>query len=269
MLSRKPTTNDITLFEDSAMDVSKNPFAAVLDKLLIDIMDCTSEAGIEIWLECGTLLGAVRDEDYIPWETDLDFGTRSAAIGQTQLQDFKVAIEARGYVVMVYASYWHIEIPGEECHADVNLYTIVDNALAIVPLKGCGNSATARMVDSLIRVVDQKPLGLRPGSTRMRDIWRVRLQKAFVPLPKGARGAMSRILRKLLELLSVDTSWRVPVNLISKCQSRLFRNVTVHVPVDAERYLALRYGNDWRVPRRIWDTWKQDGTVVVKCQENS
>lgn len=34
------------------------------------------EAGIEFWIEGGTLLGALRDQKLIPWDHDLDFGMK-------------------------------------------------------------------------------------------------------------------------------------------------------------------------------------------------
>lgn len=35
-----------------------------------------NEAGIDFWVEGGTLLGALRDQKLIPWDHDLDFGMR-------------------------------------------------------------------------------------------------------------------------------------------------------------------------------------------------
>ena len=33
------------------------------------------------------------------------------------------------------------------------------------------------------------------------------------------------------------------------------------VPKDSEDYLEMRYGSDWNVPKKQWDTFTQDGTV--------
>jgi hypothetical protein len=41
---------------------------------LIHFAQCMQEAGLDYWLEFGTLLGAYRDGDFVPNETDLDVG---------------------------------------------------------------------------------------------------------------------------------------------------------------------------------------------------
>ena len=41
-------------------------------KVLFDVVDFLDSEGIEYWLEGGTLLGIVRDNDLLPWDHDID-----------------------------------------------------------------------------------------------------------------------------------------------------------------------------------------------------
>jgi len=41
-------------------------------KFLYNVKKVLDEAGIEFWLESGTLLGAIRDGDFIEWDKDID-----------------------------------------------------------------------------------------------------------------------------------------------------------------------------------------------------
>lgn len=47
--------------------------AAVFMHQVVRIM---KEAGVDFWIEGGTLLGALRDQKFIPWDHDLDFGMK-------------------------------------------------------------------------------------------------------------------------------------------------------------------------------------------------
>ena len=43
-----------------------------LEDLLIFGVDLLKKRKIHYWLDCGTLLGAVRDNKLLPWDKDLD-----------------------------------------------------------------------------------------------------------------------------------------------------------------------------------------------------
>lgn len=49
-----------------------------LKKIQIDILECVhnfcEKHEIKYWIDCGTLLGAVRHGGYIPWDDDIDIG---------------------------------------------------------------------------------------------------------------------------------------------------------------------------------------------------
>ena len=43
-------------------------------QILLDIHNICIENNLKYWIEGGTLLGAVRDKDFIPWDDDIDLG---------------------------------------------------------------------------------------------------------------------------------------------------------------------------------------------------
>jgi hypothetical protein len=244
------------------MNPSANPNAPILDRLLADLISGADRAGVVIWLEAGTLLGFVRDDDYIPWENDLDFGADAEAVSAEALTSFCDFMASSGYDVRRDESYCHFGLPGSDCHADLNLYRFGGDGLALVELYGPGRSRSARSVDSLIRILDGRPLGIREGSGRARDKWRLRLRVVTKGMPMWLRLRALSVLQRLLGGVMQDVSWRVPSELLKPVDERQFRGVTVFVPAHSEAYLSYRYGSDWRVPRPDWDTWTDDRTIV-------
>jgi len=45
-------------------------------KFLSQVVKILDEAGIEFWLDCGTLLGVIRGDDFIEWDHDIDISTK-------------------------------------------------------------------------------------------------------------------------------------------------------------------------------------------------
>ena len=51
-----------------------NKYENELDVFLFDILEVCKKTNLKVWLEAGTLLGCERNNNYIPWDTDIDLG---------------------------------------------------------------------------------------------------------------------------------------------------------------------------------------------------
>lgn len=60
--------------QEKALNRQRERFSAGCQELLFLVGDILSQAGIPYWLNYGTLLGAYRDNDFIPHDYDLDIG---------------------------------------------------------------------------------------------------------------------------------------------------------------------------------------------------
>ena len=77
-------------------------------RLLTDVIDWFERNEIEYALDAGTLLGAVRDKDLIPWDDDIDL-----CIPMKELPKLENALsDLRSTAVWISKRYWEIDFPG-------------------------------------------------------------------------------------------------------------------------------------------------------------
>ena len=54
--------------------IEKEELKMLQINILCEVDDFCRKNGINYWLDCGTLLGAIRHNGYIPWDDDIDIG---------------------------------------------------------------------------------------------------------------------------------------------------------------------------------------------------
>ncbi|WP_323114233.1 LicD family protein [Pseudomonas guariconensis] len=61
---------------------SDAPTKAIAVELVLTLASLSEAAGIDLYLDFGTLLGAVRDKDFIAWDDDIDFSVNETQFTQ-------------------------------------------------------------------------------------------------------------------------------------------------------------------------------------------
>lgn len=237
-----------------------------IDNVLIDLLrqvkEVLDEHNAEFWLECGTLLGAVRDGKFIPWEHDIDFGAWRDKVPETTKSSVAEALRKRGFKVWIAENHMNIK-KESKVHGDINFYHLIGDS-AVKPtlfpknLPGKFLCAWLPVLSDPYHPRNVNSIRSSAGRFVMKNLTRIsRAIPAF--LRRRLDKALSLLYKKIG---SRDISWIVPSKFFSKLDTMKFYDMEFKVPDKTEEYLAYRYGKDWRIPKKDWITERDDGAVA-------
>jgi len=230
-------------------------------EILTDVKDTFERHNVTFWLDCGTLLGAIRDGKMIPWDHDLDIGMwyRDLDKINNAVEDFK----ENGYIIE------YRRVNGDTLPAGLMIQDIEVEFLILNPKEDGRHYYNCIM-----------PNGL-PGKFFDYILWCLRLNSpevkknygSMVPykmicktvdtcniIPKRIREKLVRLVEILyLKIDSVIIESAVPVKYFKTLGRITFYGLQFYVPYDTEKYLEFRFG-DWKNPKKAY----YGGAVIRK-----
>ncbi|MBA7695276.1 hypothetical protein ES703_103898 [subsurface metagenome] len=78
---------------------------------------------------------------------------------------------------------------------------------------------------------------------------------------------LRRVITRIVSLIYQNTGsdeiiwWVIPDNYFKGLSEIQFYGMQFKVPAPAEDYLAYRYGENWRIPKKNHETLRDDGAV--------
>ena len=230
-------------------------------KVLKQVKEVFDKHGIDYWLDQGTLLSAVRDEKFIPWDHDIDLST---------WQENAAKITSACWELRDRFNVWFFEyrdeitIEKEGVPVNISLYR-VNSDKATKEWLGIKQTVTDHAIAHLVWVLSTLSYAdinhheeLRAPSITMKLL---RISKALPP-------SWRRLLVKILEVIYRKAAcWYIvqavtPSHYFTNLSTIKFYGMNFKVPAETEEYLAYKYGEDWKVPRRDWTPHDEDGAVI-------
>ena len=239
--------NEKRLTTDEKINPYEKPMVETL-KRAVSILDSRN---IDYWIDCGTLLGLVRDDKIIPWDEDVELG--AWLTDRESIEHCTNEFIENGLIVTVSKpDKIGLQLPDNLPYKFRILFYDKRNGNA-----GRGSygavSLPGRIIDnlknlpSLISKSENIKTGEKVGTINS-------LIKLFVLMcskfPKSWISSFSNLFSKID--VKKRYYWEIPVRFFENTYKTDFYGVQVTVPIDSEKYLAFRYGQDWKNPTRFW-----------------
>lgn len=229
---------------------------------LKQVKEVFDEHDIEYWLDTGILLGAVRDRKIIPWDGDVDFGVWYSQI--SKLQAVPQELCDKGFEVHFLERQNCIKILKKDhpidATFDVTLYRL-NNGKAMHTWFVLNKTLMSQALGYLDRVLLPPESRYELEYSCMPAFVTKSLYKISDALPTSARTQLVKTVRAMHEKTHSAVRAVIPSHYFTNLSTIRFYGMEFKVPAKTEEYLAYRYGEDWRVPKKDYTWYKEDGAI--------
>ena len=226
--------------------------------LLLEICEIFDAHKIVYWLDAGTLLGAVREGEFIPWDEDIDLGTWHENLPYLRL--ICENLKKMGFVVILEEH--SLVAKKDGCKIDCALYQIVDKK-AVMPLFIAHNWLSGNLSFLHDILLYGKEIETSEKSSAKEKI-KIPIFAFLQMLPSSTKKKLSEICSSGIKKIGAHCFvYKVPIEYFTALSKIDFYGYSFNIPIKVDHYLTLRYGEKWRIPDRTW-VWYKDVPLLAQ-----
>ncbi len=219
-------------------------------KLILD------EKKIDYWLDAGTLLGAIREKRFLPWDYDIDLGAWYQDIDR--ILKANENISKKNFELIYFPLEKCIKILGNNSEIDINLY---EKKGTNATRKWYVNNKKGEILDYFRWVLKTKNPELKRSKipkkiTRFIHIFCKILTKKI----------REQLVKKIIDYYKKSgckiITISIPIKYFTSLKEIKFYNLNIKAPTNSEKYLEFRYGKDWKIPNKDYVYYKDDKSIV-------
>lgn len=222
---------------------------------LEQVTQALDHEGVSHFLDTGTLLGAVRDGRFIPWDNDIDIGIVDCLCDDARLLRLVGKLSSTGFVANLSTTGVGLFSP-QGVEINLKLYRR-DGEVLVGDYSYFSHASAFRTFLYNVAAGHQKgsfgsmPIfRIKAVLIALRPIW------GWLALPWLQSGISHKAL-----VARVKTADVCPMSTIA------FYGSTFWVPARAAAYLAHRYGPEWGTPIRDYDYTRDDQSIATRAAQ--
>ena len=228
--------------------------------LFLEVVDLLREHDVRFWLDQGSLLGAVREGRFLSWDHDIDIGIWED--DREKMEQVAMRLQQAGQTVRFLP---YVIKLGRK--VDCRVYRR-DGDFAETELRSTSKElkpsklakSIKRNLGSLAQARDRLAGFLLGGGVIARRVgnsmsWR---ESLVLRVNRSTRW----IERARDALRDRRVIFRVDARYFEVLETVEVYGGSLPVPAEVESYLQLKYGSDWRTPRKNWKYWQDDGALA-------
>lgn len=267
-------------------EVTDTEIKRISFEILSEVTDYCDACGIQYFLICGTALGAVRHNGFIPWDDDIDIG-----IPRTDYERFIESYKSEKY--KLHESRFDKNYPyafAKVCDCDTVLIENIEHPcklgiyIDIFPIDGLPDNEKERKrhlnrINLDLKILSWKRISRTKKVDVIHKIIQIIAKTALCLVPVSA---LVNMLNKDIRKYSYDDSKFVghlstkavwgndvkPKDIFKSPVKHRFEEKEFWLPGDFDKYLTLEYGDYMRVPPKEKQVSNHDFTVYYKDDHN-
>ena len=220
-----------------------------IDPNLEETIGILEKNNIPYWLCHGTLLGIVRDNELIPWDTDIDIGVWYSKNLNEKLKTIMTDHEYKQKPKYMIKDDLLTFVKEGGREVDINCYQEkeINNLehIAYVKLSVPKNSF-CKIIDALSVAKNYK------------GKYRILINRLEI-LSNFFTNCRMFLINK--NLFYKNIGYTLPLILFKNLKKIKFKNILVTVPLETEKYLSYTYGENWRTPNKNYN-WIKDSPAT-------
>jgi phosphorylcholine metabolism protein LicD len=224
-------------------------------KMLRQVKEVLDKHDVEFWLDYGTLLGAIRDNEFIPWDSDIDLGIWYKDFDK--VNNACKELRNKRFMIHIYRE-CTFSIRKDQCLLSINFYHLVDDKAMtfwIILKNFWGKIIHCLDFASSIQSYDE----ISPNSLFTTKI----MGRISLILPTIFVGHFTTIIQKLKKNIGSECiTISVPSHYFMNLSTIRFYGMKFKVPAETEEYLAYRYGKGWKIPKKDYIFYEEDGAIA-------